>query len=181
MPTEPIVVELNIQKIAKHSLIITAVSAVLLLLYYFLSDPIITLGFGAIIWGFTKISLLYIVLIILHEASHLIGFVIFGGASWRSLKYGVNLKLGVAYATTSADLTNRAMKKALLLPFWTTGILPALLGMYWQDFSLLLVSALLIGGAAGDFAMYKELRSFPNDALVKDDPELPKLYIYPNS
>ena len=40
------------------------------------------------------------------------------------------------------------------------------------------LAALLIGGAAGDFAMYKELRKLPDDWLVKDDPELPRLYVY---
>ena len=42
---------------------------------------------------------------------------------------GVNLKLGVAYATTDKLMTNRAIRKALLLPFWTTGIVPALIGL----------------------------------------------------
>jgi len=35
-----------------------------------------------------------------------------------------------------------------------------------------------MAGAVGDFAMYKELRKYPNNALVKDDPKLPKLYVY---
>jgi len=26
--------------------------------------------------------------------------------------------------------------------------------------------------------MYKKLRKYPNDALVQDDPKLPKLYVY---
>ena len=38
---------------------------------------------------------------------------------------GVNFKLGIAYATTDKLMTNRAIRKALLLPFWMTGILPA--------------------------------------------------------
>ena len=42
----------------------------------------------------------------------------FLGIAWI---IGVNLKMGIAYATTDIPLTNRAMKKALLLPFWMTG------------------------------------------------------------
>jgi len=29
--------------------------------------------------------------------------------------------------------------------------------------------------------MYKELRKYPKDALIKDDPQLPKLYVYTTS
>ena len=36
---------------------------------------------------------------------------------------------------------------------------------------LVILGAWLIAGAAGDFAMYKELRNFPNDVLIKDDPD----------
>lgn len=43
---------------------------------------------------------------------------------------------------------------------------------------LIVVGAFLIAGAVGDFMMYKELRKFPNNALVQDDPALPKLYVY---
>lgn len=66
-------------------------------------------------WGTFSASILfvvlYIVLIILHETSHLIGFMLFGGVPFKSLKYGVNLELGVAYATTDQPLPNHAMKK----------------------------------------------------------------------
>ena len=84
---------------------------------------------------------------------------------------GVNLKMGIAYATTDQPMTNRAIRKALLLPFWTTGIVPALIGLYIGNGLIISLAALLIGGAAGDFAMYKELRKLPDDWLVKDDPE----------
>lgn len=97
---------------------------------------------------------------------------------YKSLKYGVNLELGIAYATTDQLLPNHAMKKALLLPFWTTGIVPTIAGFYFNSTVLLLAGAFLIAGAVGDFAMYKALRKYPKNALVQDDPQLPKLYVY---
>jgi len=103
---------------------------------------------------------------------------IFGKIKYNQLNYGVNLKLGVAYATTTKPLKNAAMKKALLLPFWTTGVIPTLTGFLVDSFLLVTLGAVLIAGAVGDFYMYKELRKFPNGALVKDDPNLPRLYVY---
>ena len=70
------------------------------------------------------------------------------------------------------------MKKALLLPFWTTGVLPTVIGLTINNNLVVIIGALLMAGAIGDFHMYKELRKFPNDAVVKDDPKEPKLYVY---
>ena len=109
------------------------------------------------------------ILIVLHEVSHLLGFMIFAKVPWRSLEYGMNLKLGIAYATTNELVQNKAMKRVLILPFWLTGVLPAIIGLVINHSLLVLLGAWLIAGAVGDFAMYKELRKFSNDTLIKDD------------
>ena len=137
-----------------------------------------TFRFHLAVWTVVFFIVGYILLIILHELFHLLGFRVFGDVPWRKMIVGVNLKLGIAYATTDQLMTNRAIRKALLLPFWMTGILPAIIGLYIGSGLLVSLSALLIGGAAGDFAMYKELKELPDDWVVKDDPELPKLYVY---
>lgn len=170
------IIELNLQRIAWQSLLATALLSILLfLLNAFLhNDFNIDLSFTNLIIFMVG----YILLIILHELSHLIGFVLFGKVPWSSLKYGVNLKLGIAYATTNKLLRNKAMKRVLLLPFWTTGVLPTVIGLWMNHSLLVLLGAFLIAGAIGDFAMYKELRKVSNTAFIKDDPELPKLYVY---
>lgn len=94
------------------------------------------------------------------------------------MKVGIDLKLGIAYATTDKLMTNRSIRKALLLPFWMTGILPAIIGLYIGNGVLIILSAFLIGGAAGDFVMYLALKELPDDWLIKDDPKLPRLYAY---
>ena len=93
------------------------------------------------------------------------------------MDYGINLKLGVAYATTSLGIPNAAMKKALLLPFWLTGVISTIIG-FWLNNNIIIAGTFLLAGAIGDFAMYKELQRFPKYALVKDDPKEPKLYVY---
>ena len=173
-PTQ--IIELDLQRIAWQSFFGTAfLSIFLFLLNAFLhSDFNIDLSLINLIVFLVG----YLLLIVLHELSHLIGFVLFGKVPWSSLNYGVNLKLGIAYATTNELLRNKAMKRVLLLPFWTTGFLPTVIGL-WMNYSLLvLLGAFLIAGAFGDFAMYKELRKVSNTAFIKDDPELPKLYVY---
>ena len=175
-PVPDKVIEIDLPRVAKSSL---TISAVAFLLLWILKDVIERdFLFPLSLWTVVFFILGYIVLIILHELFHLLGFRIYGGVPWKKMIVGVNLKMGIAYATTNELLTNRAIRKALLLPFWMTGILPAFVGLYIGSGLLVSLSALLIGGAAGDFAMYKELKELPDEWVVRDDPELPKLYVY---
>lgn len=170
------IIDLNIQQIAKTSLILTIVLSISLLLLNSAVHLDFTVDFSWL--GLFLFVVGYIVLIVLHEASHLIGFVLFAKVPWRSLDFGINLQLGVAYATTSEAVQNKAMRKVLILPFWTTGVLPAVIAISINSPLLALLSAWLMAGAVGDFTMIRELRTVNDDAWIKDDPELPKLYIF---
>jgi Putative zincin peptidase len=175
-PVPDKVIEIDLPRVAKSSLTITAGAFLFLWILKVVIEREFLLSLS--LWTVVFFILGYILLIILHELFHLLGFRVFGGVPWKKMIVGVNLKMGIAYATTNEPLTNRAIRKALLLPFWMTGILPAFVGLYIGSGLLVSLSALLIGGAAGDFAMYKELKKLPDDWVVKDDPELPKLYVY---
>ncbi|CAM3193490.1 DUF3267 domain-containing protein [Filibacter tadaridae] len=170
------VIAIDLLKVAKSSLRITILTALLFIFLKIVIDK--GFSFTITLWSVVIFITGYIVLIVLHELFHLLGFRIFGRVPWRKMVVGVNLKLGIAYATTDQLMTNHAIRKALLLPFWTTGVVPAIIGLYYGNGLLLGLAAVLIGGAAGDFAMYKELRKLPDDWLIKDDPQLPKLYAY---
>lgn len=169
------IIEIDIKKVAWQSLWMTIVFSLLGLIIYILVYKEFEINFSLL--GIFLFLIGYLLLIVLHEAFHLIGFWAFGKVPWNKMDYGVNLKLGVAYATTSIPIPNKSMKKALLLPFWTTGIIPMLFGYGIESPLLVLLGAWLVAGAAGDFAMYRELRKYPNDILIKDDPALPVLYV----
>lgn len=176
MTREPIIIELNMKKLTRDNIVLTVVFITLLVAINAIIHQRFSVEFGLL--DILALFIGYLIFIVLHEVFHLIGFMMFGKVRYKELDYGVNLKLGVAYATTSRPLTNTAMKKALLLPFWTTGMLPTILGLSIDNFMLVTIGALLMAGAIGDFHMYKELRNYPNDAIVIDDPKEPKLYVY---
>lgn len=182
MPTteKPHVISLHLQTVMKQSLYLTIVSLLLLhsLKWMLYSFSFNAFSLKAIVSGILIVSIGYFILIILHEFFHLLGFKLFGKVSWRSMKVGADLQQGIAYATTTMHMPNHAVKKALLLPFWMTGIVPAILGLIFDHTSFLILGALLIGGAAGDFSMYRQLKQYPNHWMVQDDPALPKMYIY---
>ena len=176
---QPFIIELDIHRIAKHNMIWTIILSVLFLIINMTLQPQhFNFSIGSSILFIVYFSIAYLVLIVLHEACHLIGFIIFGKAPFSSLSYGVDLPKGLAYATTTKRISNGGMKKALLLPFWITGVIPILIGFYVNSNLIILVGTFLIAGAIGDFAMYKELRKFPKNALIEDDPKEPKLYVY---
>lgn len=175
---QPIVIEINMNKLAKSYLLWTVLLSIVFVVLNMVIHRQTELKFS--LWGALLLLVGYFSLIVLHEAFHLLGFMLFGKAKFRELEYGLNLKLGVAYATTSKPLLNKGMKKALLLPFWTTGVLPSVIGFIIGSNLLVFLGANLIAGAMGDFYMYKELKKYPNDALIKDDPNLPVLYVYSN-
>jgi len=176
LPAPDKVIEIDLPTVAKSGLYFTLLPlAILLAIHFILEDGLyFNLTFFTLLWLFGG----YILLIVLHEFFHLFGFRVFANVPWKRMKVGINIKLGIAYATTDKLMTNRSIRKALLLPFWLTGILPAIIGLYIGSGVLIVLSALLIGGAAGDFAMYKQLKKLPDNWLIKDDPELPKLYVY---
>lgn len=170
------IIELKLEEIAPKMLwiniwLVVAFAAA----YHLFIEP---LAYGFSLWGIVYFIVGYIVLIILHELFHLIGFVIFGKVPVSSLTYGMELSKGYAYATSSAPLQNKRMRKVLLLPFWTTAVIPTIIGFWIQDQVLVLLGAMLAAGAAGDFLMYGKLRKEKNEAWILDDPSQPRLHVY---
>ncbi|WP_242308975.1 DUF3267 domain-containing protein [Bacillus cereus group sp. BfR-BA-01524] len=119
-----------------------------------------------------------IVLVCIHEAIHLIGFRYIGGVPWSELKWGVNWKLGVAYAHSKQAVTVEQMKKVLMLPFLPTGILPIVLGIAMNLEPLSFLGILLTAGCIGDIALYQKVSKFPDDAQVIDHPSKPQFTVY---
>ncbi|MEF7556356.1 DUF3267 domain-containing protein [Bacillus thuringiensis] len=119
-----------------------------------------------------------LVIVCIHEAIHLIGFRYIGGVPWSELKWGVNWKLGVAYAHSKQAITVKQMKKVLMLPFLPTGILPIVVGIATNMPSISFLGILLTAGCMGDIALYQKVSKFPDDALVQDHPSKPQFTVY---
>lgn len=178
---QPIVLNFCLKKLMRYNIIWTIILTISLVsLNIFIQSPNIDWSAWGAIKSFILFSMYYWILIILHEACHLLGFIVFGRAPISSISYGFKPKDGIAYATTTSKLSNRAMKASLLLPFWLTGVLPTIIGFYINSYTVIIVGAFLMAGAVGDFIMYFALRKFPNNYLIKDDPEKPRLYVYEN-
>lgn len=170
------IIDLKMEEIAPKALWFNVLLVVLFALAYHLFRSPLSFSFS--LSGILYFILGYALLIVLHELFHLIGFVVFGKVPISSLQYGLNLQMGIAYATSDRPVKNRAMRAVLLLPFWMTAFLPTVVGFWLADQVLVLLGAMLAAGAFADFLMYWELRKEPDDAWILDDPELPRLHVF---
>ena len=176
---KPVILTFDLKILLRKNLLWTIFLSILLLALNIYFQPI---NYEWSIWFVIKhVSLFfiyYIILIVSHETFHLVGFMLFGKVPFKSLSYGIRADEGIAFATTTQLVTNKAMQQTLLLPFWITGVVPTIIGFYFNSNTIILVGAFLMAGAIGDIVMYKALKKYPSHFLVKDDPINPILTIY---
>ncbi|MFB5663466.1 DUF3267 domain-containing protein [Alteribacillus sp. HJP-4] len=128
--------------------------------------------------GLLLFLLAMVILVCVHEAIHLLGFRYIGGVPWKELDWGVNLKLGAAYAHSKKIITVAQMKKVLLLPLLPTGLLPLAVGLAFNLPVISILGVLLTAGCAGDLVLYRKMHSFSNKAFVLDHPTKPQFTVY---
>ncbi|HSI65856.1 MAG TPA: DUF3267 domain-containing protein [Planococcus sp. (in: firmicutes)] len=170
------IIELKMEEVAPKALWFNVILLIVFAVFFHIFSGPLSLSFS--FWGILLFIVGYLLLIVLHELFHLIGFLLFAKVKLSSLNYGVLWEMGVAYATTSTPVQTGAMRKVLLLPFWTTAVVPTIIGFWIDSQVLVLLGAMLAAGAAGDFLMYRELLKEKKEAWIVDDPELPRLLVY---
>lgn len=80
---QPIIIELNMKKITRDSIILTIVLVILVIALNAVIHQRFTADFSSL--DFIYVFILSILLIVLHEAFHLIGFMLLGAYRLRSL------------------------------------------------------------------------------------------------
>src|SRR5699024_4411392 len=112
----------------------------------------------------------YLLGIILHEALHAFGFILFGEAKMTEIKFGIMWKYIAPYAHCKVPLTIKAYRIALLLPVILTVIIPLILALIIGNGLLLFISVLLTAGGIGDWIIFRRIKTFPGNALLEDHP-----------
>lgn len=140
----------------------------------FFGEVSLTISLSGLLWFLIAM----IVIICIHEAIHLTGFRFIGGLPRSELAWGVNLKMGVAYAHAKKAITVKQMKKVLLLPLIPTGLLPLIIGVLINSPALSVLGAIMTAGCFGDLVLYRKVAKFPGDTLVLDHPSKPQFTVY---
>ncbi|MFW5779839.1 MAG: DUF3267 domain-containing protein [Bacillota bacterium] len=171
------IVAFDAAKIINFSLVIFLLS-----LTVFSVLNIFVFGFNPPISGNYFVDVIIIVglgfaLIILHELIHALGFIIFGKAKPKDIKFGIVPKHGMVYCTCNKPMRARAYLLSLIFPVILTGIIPLILVSIWGNLFWIFLFAILVSGGAGDFAMLNEIKKYPKDQLIMDHPKALAFYL----
>ena len=101
---------------------------------------------GASLWLIPEL----ILLVVAHEATHVLGWMIAGRIPPRRFSFGVDWKTLSPYAHTEASMSARAYRIGALLPSVTTALLPGIVGIVQASAPLTMVAAVMLVGASSE-------------------------------
>src|SRR5574341_461993 len=110
------------------------------------------------------ILVIYPIGIIFHEVLHAVGFARFGGAHWRSSRFGVCRM--IAYCQCDTPVPAAGFRSAVAFPGVALGLFPAAVGLTTGLAWLTVFGALLTSAALGDLLTLWVLRSVPPTAKI---------------
>jgi hypothetical protein len=163
-------------KIINFSLILLLISLAVCLpinLIFFKNPPIT----GNIFFELLIIMALLIALTGIHELLHAAGFIIFGKASIKEVRFGMAPKQGMLYCACAKPMSARAYAMALIAPVIITGFIPLIIATFLGNFVWVLLFASLVSGGAGDIIMFGSVIKLPPKQLISDHPEAPAYYL----
>jgi hypothetical protein len=108
--------------------------------------------------------------IIIHEALHGLGFVLFGRLSWRVLHFGFKLKALAAYAYSDQPIKATTYRQVVALPGVILGVVPIIFGLAFGIGWITIYGYIMLVSAGGDLAILWQIRKVPSNCLVLDHP-----------
>jgi hypothetical protein len=111
-----------------------------------------------------------VVLIVVHEALHAVGMVLFGKISWRDIRFGVIWRALMPYCHCTVPLSVRAFRRMALLPLWITGGVTLAGLLVFPSDLVALVAGFTLAACLGDVWIVARLQRFNEGWLVADSP-----------
>lgn len=127
-------------------------------------------GLLALLNGMNPLGILvgFILLILLHEGIHALGWKLASGLPWSAFTFGFAWRALAPYCHAKQPMNVVAYRIGGILPLIFTGIVPWLIGLIQADATLTALGAMLIAGAVGDIYVLWSLRGVPSHAQVID-------------
>jgi len=144
---------------------------------------LLVLGAYSLVWGvgslwdstlhFRQLHILIPTLaisIVVHELLHGLGYRVFAGLSWRSIRFGFRLRSLAAYVHADAPVRASAYRRLVALPAIVLGIVPVCAGIAWEGGMMTLYGFFMLISASGDIAVLWKIRHLSPQTLVMDHP-----------
>lgn len=172
-------VAIDLGKANLFSVAIMAVSAVVLLVPFFLiwhdRKNFVDLMGGRTEWFVVLAA--FVVGIVVHELIHGLTWACYAKSGWKSISFGVIWKMLTPYCHCDEPLPIPGYKMGAMMPCIVLGIIPAIVGLCIGSLLLLAWGILFIGAAAGDIWMTWLLTKENPKSLVLDHPSEAGFYI----
>lgn len=152
---------------------------------------VVVLGAYYLIWGtdsllaatshFRHLEILIPILlvsIVVHEGLHWMGYVGFGHLSWKTLRFGFNVRSLAAYVHSNSPVSISAYRRLVVLPGIVLGVVPACIGIGGEVGWITLYGFLILIGASGDLAILWKIRRVSPDSLVVDHPSRAGCWVF---
>ena len=97
--------------------------------------------------------ILYFIYMLLHEAIHGISYCL-NGAKFNKLTFGIMLEKGILYCLCKQNISKKNIMISSLAPLFLIGIVTYIIGILTNNYILVLLSILNIGGSAGDIVTF---------------------------
>ncbi len=124
-------------------------------------------GFHDILYVFLPV---FVVSIVIHEALHGAGYVLFGGARWRDVSFGMNWKALAPYAHCRVAVPVFGYRMSVVLPGVLLGVVPWIAGLLTGSGALTFYGFIMIAAASGDMIIPWLLRGIDGKEMVLDHP-----------
>lgn len=115
--------------------------------------------------------------IVLHELIHGLSWVIFGGKSFGSIRFGFQWKTLTPYAHLTEPVEVTAYRTGAFLPGFILGIMVYLAGLVVGEGGLFLFGLLHTAAAGGDWLVLWLIRNVKRGTLVEDHPTHAGCYV----
>jgi len=128
---------------------------------------------GDYLLGFVAV----VVLLVAHEATHAIGWILFAGVQPKDIRFGIAWKTLSPYAHSKVAMKAGGYRAGVVLPLIITGIGPTVIGTLTNTGWLTVAGAVLVSGAVGDLIVLWVIRRVPSEAMVIDHPQNAGCYV----
>lgn len=116
--------------------------------------------------------------IVVHELIHGVTFAFFAKNGFKSIKFGVLVKMLTPYCHCKEPLKCRQYIIGALMPAITLGLLPACISFFTGNVYFLAFAVFFTGVAVGDFLIVKLIWNEEKDSLVLDHPSEAGCYVF---
>lgn len=123
------------------------------------------------------IILFFLSVIILHEAIHAIGFIIFAKVPIDKVKFGFHKQYYVPYCSADGIISKFGYISALLLPNILLGSIGLISLFFTNNFLWSLFVAWLVASGSGDYYMLNLVSKYNNDSRFMDHPIEPGFFV----